>query len=522
MTFDDRIKSLERKVLILIALVVVLLCWVATIEARAQDIGKSIPTAADAVGWALGDIATMPESDRPFNRYVWIPPWGNERWIAAVNFSVNTAASHSNVIQLGTPVANGWMLRYDLRRLAPSVTQLNKLLETWDGLAVQDAYFHVPQINTNLPTAVLAPHLREVEAVALAGLSLSTGAIYRADYLIVKMLTTLEGGRYYDFLQIPRGDAVPKESSPQATWFASLGVFEGTTEKLRADQRSAIVRSGVTGKPRRIDVFHGLGRGGNLVTITRDIADEDIGPGQNPFLNLLDFDDRAREVIIIRPNGTQAYALFNDQGQFQDVVPDNIATDDTIQTPHTKRLQTGISCIRCHGPTDGYQPFGNDVQKLLSSQVDVFSDLAAGQDQTREQIIDRLAGLYAGQLDIPNGPIGRGRMDYGSAVYRIVGGVFGDAPSVVAATHAQVSQIFASYRYDLVTPARACAELGLLVDETQGVAGLKQVLGPVGPTVIVNPVEGMLRAGIPVNRSQFEPALADMALTAERRRKEKK
>ena len=38
-----------------------------------------IPTPADATGWALSDLVQIPEADRPFVRYLWIPPWGSER-----------------------------------------------------------------------------------------------------------------------------------------------------------------------------------------------------------------------------------------------------------------------------------------------------------------------------------------------------------------------------------------------------------------------------------------------------------
>jgi hypothetical protein len=493
----------------------VIVGWLFIDRVQGQEIGKWVPTPAEAVGWALGDLAAVGEADRPFQRYVWLPPWADERWIAAVNFSVNTAASHSAVIQLATPCANGWLMRYDMRRLAPSIEQLQKLLTTWDGLALQDPYFHVPLINSKVPAAVLAPHLRQQEAVALAGLSLSTGAIYRADFLLVKMLSTLEGGKYYDFLQVPR--KVAANTNPQSAWLSTLGVFEATTKSLAADQRTAIFRSGVTGKPRRIDVFYGLGRGGNLVTITHDIGDEDVDAGQHPIRNLLAFDDRGREAIVSRPNGTHAFALFDDSGNFVDSVPDNIATDHTVPAPHTKRLQSAISCIRCHGPHDGYQPFGNDVQTILRSRLDVFSDLA-GNGVTREQVVDRLAGLYAGQLDVPDGPIGRGRRDYSAAVYRIVGGAYGDAPSVVTAASDHVSGIFANYRYDVVSPQRACMELGLSVEPNQGIAGLEKMMGnEIG--VAIDPISGTLRAGIAVNRSDFEHVYADLALTASRNRK---
>jgi hypothetical protein len=505
---------MERKINVLLITVILLVLLSAAKTLR----GEEVATTAQAVGWALGDLAQLPETDRPFARYVWLPPWATPQWIPALNFAVNTAASHATTIQLATPIANGWMLRYDLRRLAPTQKQFDVLKATWDNLAIQDAYFHIPATNTGLQAAVISPHLPQEQIVILAGLTLSTGAIYRADFLLVKMLSTLEGGQYYNFLQVPRQARKRVDGSiatPQDDWLATLGVFEETTRNLSGDQRSAIFRSNVTGKPRRIDVFYGLGRGGNLVTITHDIADEDVTAKQDPIRNLIDFQDRAREILVQKPNGTHAFALTNAAGEFQDSAPDNIVQDHTIPSPHTGRLEPSISCIRCHGPQDGYQPFGNDVQKLLASNIDVFADLGVG--LTREQAVDRLAGLYSGQLDVPDGPIGRGRRDYGSTLFKISGGVdpFEDG-SIVANLSNQVSAIFASYKYDVVTPERACVELGLRTDKGQ--EGLKELLPELSQVTTVDPIVGSLRSGISVNRSQFEQVFVDMALQAEAKR----
>jgi len=493
-----------------------LLCITALLISQTQETSK--PTTSDSVGWALSDLAQVPAADRQWQRFIWIPPWGDEKWIAAVNFTVNSAVSHASVIQLGTASANGWLLRYDLRRLVKSEAQLIRLINVWDSLALQDPYFHVTDVALGIPTnkkqqpqiprAVIAPHLKQREAVALAGLSISTGAVYRADFFIFKALSTLEGGVYYDFLQVDRKPTSPNKNSPplnpQANWLSTLGVFEDTTKSISADQRSAIFRSNVTGKPRRIDVFYGLGRGGNLVTITHDIADEDIEAGQHPIRNLLAFDDRAREVIVERPNGTHAFALFDDNGIFQDSVPDNVATDHLIPAPHTKRLQPAIGCIRCHGPHDGYQPFSNDVQTILRSRLDVFSDLALAAKVSREQIIDQLAGLYAGQLDLPDAPIGRGRRDYSATVYKITGETYPAETSPVLAVSAHVSDIYNSYRYLPVTPQQAAIELGIKsLDELQ-----TDLNSP------IDPIEGTLRAGISVNRSDFEHAFTDLSIKA--------
>lgn len=512
---DRRIESLTSAVKSLVYVVAVLSILLAC-RAYGQEKPSPVATPREATGWALGDVVTLRSDDRPFARYVWIPPWGTPEWPAAINFAVNTAASHATTIQLAAPVANGWLLRYDLRRLAPQAKQLARLIEVWDGLAVDDPYFHVPAANSKIQAAILAPHLEQPQAVALTGLASSGGAIYRADWLLVKMLSTLEGGRYYDFLQVDRG--TPKTGTQQSEWLATLGVFEKQTQLLSGDQRAGIFRSAVTGKPRRLDVFYGLGRGGNLVSITHDVSDDDVQAEKHPIRNLLNIEQVAHEIIVERPNGLHAFALTNGKGEFVDSAPDNVAADSTIPAPHTRRLQPAISCIRCHGPHDGWQPFANDVQTILRSGLDVFTDLADA-TSTREQIIDRLAGLYAGDLDAADGPLGRARRNYLAATFRIVGGArLGDPKadkplSSVSHLSALCGSIYQQQRYDLVTPARAALELGY-----QG-GTLDDALGPVDTMSSVDPIVGSLRAGLSVNRSDWETVFADAALVAEARRK---
>lgn len=512
---DRQVGSLVSAVRVLTLVVAALTAAVICREVYGQDKPQQVATPREATGWALADVVTLAADDRPFLRYVWIPPWGNPDWPAAVNFAVNTAASHATTIQFAAPVANGWLLRYDLRRLAPQSKQLARLIEVWDGLAVDDPYFHVPAANSKIQAAILAPHLEQPQAVALTGLASSGGAIYRADWLLVKMLSTLEGGRYYDFLQVDRG--TPKTGTQQSEWLATLGVFERQTQLLSGDQRAGLFRSAVTGKPRRLDVFYGLGRGGNLVSITHDISDDEAQAEKHPIRNLLVLEQTAHEIIVERPNGMHAFALTNGKGEFVDSAPDNVASDSTIPAPHTRRLQPAISCIRCHGPFDGWQPFTNDVQTILRSGLDVFTDLADA-TSTREQIIDRLAGLYAGDLDAADGPLGRGRRNYLAATFRIAGGPrIGEAKdkplSSVAHLSALCGSIYQQQRFDLVTPARAALELGY-----QG-GTLDDALGLVDTTSSVDPIVGSLRAGLSVNRSDWETVFADAALAAELRRK---
>lgn len=471
---------------------------------------SSIP--ADAVSWALADVVGLPAPEREHMRYVWIPPWGDQTWVAAVNYVVNTAASQAATIQNGSVIANGWMMRFDLRRLAPKPEQHLRLRETWDGLAVQDPYFHVPESNTKSKIAVIAPHVPQDQAIAVSGLTLSTGAVYRADFLIHRMLSNIDGGRYYEFSQIPT-PGKDEKITPQAAWLKKYGVFEAQSRDLNADQRAAIPWSEVTGKPRRIDVFYGLGRKGNLVSITHDPSDDELGSEFNPIRGLLFIKDVAREAIVEKPNGLHAFALFDAAGNFVRSVPDNVAKDHTVPAPHTARLQPGISCIRCHASHDGWKPVDNVVPKLLSGDFDVVDDIDVnGQKLTREEIIDRLAGLYAEDLDSADGPLGRGRRDYSTAISRCAAGLLSppENKTMVGTMSDLVSQIYADYRYARMDRDTAARELGTVNFDDVTSGGSSS-----------DPVRKLLEVGAKITRTDWETIYADMAIEFEQKRKKK-
>lgn len=481
-----------------------------------------------AVALARADIAQIAPLDRPAMRYLWVGSEPNKAIGQALSYTLNTAVSHAAPIYHPAPVAGGRMYRIDLRRLAPQQKDFDNLLKVWET-QTNNPHFHVVR-----PVAVTVKPYKASDGntyshkfenrVAYAihadgdgqyALSLETQTavpILRAEWFISRALRTTNGGLYYDFTGF-RG-------KNQAQFLALFGASEAQVAALRSDERSALFDSGVTGKPRRIDAFIGAGTrptaGTGLVTITHDIADEDVKAGQHPIRNLIQFDDRAREVITQKSNGMLAFALFNDQGVLQDSVPDNIARDTTIPAPNTSRLEAGISCIRCHGPNDGYKPFGNDVQALTNSEpgeprLNIFGDLS--QKGSYDDLLDRLAGLYSGDL---SEPIRLARNSHARAVFMATRQEPADAA-------ANVGAIFNSYVYDRVTPAKAVFELGGTLkkgDDPRKV--LKEMLPIIGGNPSPeDPVIAALRKGMSVVRSDWEHVYADAALRVETKLKEK-
>lgn len=533
---------------------------------------------AQAVTYALADAVGLPETDRPYCRWMWIPD-GSRDGQTAVQFSLNVVSRASRVIR-GTVTANGFIVRVDLRDLAPRDGQVNEILTLWDRMAAGDPYFYVrTKLESALPAnakavpskagdppgsnrfdvdgdlffrdsngavhrfaggawvrqsqpanssvvdavksgtgnglallgtqkqgvsstvSAFGGHVDLRQAVMLQGLTSSATPICRYDRACVLMLTTLDGGLYYEFAGI-KGD--------QAQVLQDLGADPALSEKLRSDQRAAVARSEVAGnKPRRIDVIHGAGGTTGFVAITHDITDETNEAAAHPILNLLDFKDDARELIGERSNGFHAFALFDGQGALQRAVPDNVARDHTIPAPHTARLQPAIACIRCHGVDGGLRTFRNDVQAALKGDLDVFGDFSSKADTS--DVIDRLVGLYEGDLAKQ---LTRARDDYADAIFRATGGVQSKAASAI------VGDLENTYVRGAITPAVACRELGYLTaDETHAIELLRQLLPPaaefeVGGVRLEDPRIGFLREGIPINRKDFENVYLDCALRA--------
>ncbi len=535
---------------------------------------KYVSAPMDAVAYALADSTTVPALDQPFQRYIWIPD-GDPAAVMAVKFSINVVSRASTLIKPAV-VAQGRLVRVDLRQLAPRADENSKdfreIFQLWEKYAFEP-YFHVVRSSDDaLPTNIkllpsdpgdpigsklfeyegqrwyMAPNgkcycwvnnawqLRKLftnkiniaaagvhvgldQHVMLQGTTQSNAPIVRYDWWLVKTLTTVDGGFYYDWLGVERN---PKNVTAQTAFLAKFGADAETVAKLRGDQRAALFRSRVTGKPRQIEVFRSQGvrpdSGTGLVTITHDPNDADVDANTDPIRNLLVFKDTAREVIVERQNGMHAFALFNNKGALQDSAPDNVVKDHTILPPYTARLEPAIGCIRCHGPFDGWQPFQNEVKLLLSNGsyggLNAFDDLS-DQFGDSKSVVDRLAGLYAGEL---TKALRRGRDDYSDSVFVVTGG-----QSVPKASGA-VAEVFRQYRYTEVDAVTACRELGYEVPRERAALYLNLIIPPLSRDITgispEDPIAGALKAGLSVQRAQWESIYADMAFRALQSRKE--
>jgi hypothetical protein len=481
--------------------------------ASADELPKRQPVPGDWVGWALADLVTLPEADRPFVRYVAIPPWGNEQWVPLINFVLNTAVSQASTIQRADVIANGWMMRVDLRRFSPKKNTIAKTLATWDSLAKLDPYLHVPKANSGVDVAVIAPTVPQDQAVLLTQLTLSAGAVYRADWWMAKALDTLDGGAYYEFRQLPTDtDADAKGLTEFDRYLRGRGVFLRATQDAGGERRAALTASDVTAKPRRADF--GLGLSGGLWSVTRDIADGGQQAERHPLRNLLDFKDQGREVFVTLPNGMIEYTLFDGNGKLVKEAPPELVRDHNIPPPYTARLRPARSCIVCHNieKAEGWREFPNDVQTVLKSgRFDVVSDLA-NLDVSRDEAIDKLAELYALEVDSPDNLLGRARRDYSAAISRCVpiGINFAPDKSLVAQVGQLLRDVLYAYDYERIDGRRAALELGYVIGTDDKRNALDVALGPDDPKREIDGVAAYLRAGLRINRPDFETIYQDL------------
>lgn len=483
-----------------------------------------LPTPADAVSYAIADLQTVSEEARPWQRYIWLVEPDKSRW-QGVSLAVNTSISRASVPIVPPLSADQTLIRLDLRVLAPREEDLVELVRLWNELARRDPYFYFlarkevavePYIHTDgkrytakwQDVPVFGGHIPPEQSTLLAGMIATTGTpIVRYDRAVVKMLSTINGGLYYDFAQIK---ASPEKGVTDFEFFLKqFGVDLKAVERLRADRRLAITRSGITNKPRAVEYIQGPA---GIVTWSEDLQDANPNPKADPTLTLLDPKVDAIEVIAIRPNGFCAYSIYDGDEKLAQSVPDVVAPDHSAKPVGTTILRPAISCIRCHGPDKGFRSATNDVVTLVkeSRRLNLHLDILGDDGRVNDfDQLDKLAGKYRGDYTY----FVRGRDDFSDAVFRATKG------GSVSETSSTVGAIEDTYTRDFVTPEIACNELGFSVPE--GVTAQElfvQITPPLPPDKHGIQIEHgtlvYLKSGIAVSRLSWEQVYIDAATRA--------
>ncbi len=529
---------------------------------------KLSSTAPEASLLARQTIEQLPHEDLPFTRFLWLPwgaPGSDELKVKAqANVFGLAQVSRASVFTRPGVVGQGRLLRIDMRAMCPS-DQLPAYLELWEAfqfdpsfsvLITPDQVRLLDQVSKELLTSInghectvscwqndkrvlkkmkLADALamkqsdtlirvngHHLDAKAHVELQIATKSlapVVDARYFLYRALSTVQddglykdvyGGLYYDLSGI-RDMTKGGEKTDLDNFLAALGIRGGIQKLLdagRADERAAVFRSNVTGRGRLVLWFSAPSsrRSVNtgLVMITRDLKQKRVDIGTHPILNLVRFAHDATEVIYERPDGTHGFVLFDAADKLQDEAPVDVVADRTVPEPHSPRLQSAISCIRCHGARKdsmGWQPVANDVQSLLK-HVGVFGDFSE-RNRTIGDVLDQLKGRYQGNADKA---LRIGRDDYMAAVLRITGpwqAGLPDQTDVVVHASSALGEIYSEAWYDAVTPQAAMRDLGFLVSEDKAAKYLTKLLPPVAKASGIYPEDpriAALCAGIPISR----------------------
>jgi hypothetical protein len=470
---------------------------------------ERIAAPRDAALAAWLDLSqNVPRHRHAYCWYVW-DNIGTRESAAAIDYTVNAVLSQSSTMVRGVRASRfkvqgsksknlvpgtlnlePVLLRYDLEEVCPD--DFDRLWRELQKLSEVEPYFHQPSVikgniagytTVHVPVpryrasdgnwydykSEKRPIIRRVEfglhAGAAGPLSLLSEAaggnllpIVRADWFIATAWNSvaIDGivGRYYQLAGIGR---------TQNEFLEQVGADPKLVAKLRADQRAVMI-SRVTGKWRQVEAFYGVVRpevGPNLITITHDIKDSERGAKRHALLNLLNFEDQARELIGAKPNGLHLYLLTDGQGNRQDEAPGDVAA--WPNSPHkTKRLTAGISCLECHGGNRGLNPVENRVRKLIRRGFLPVADLSVdGKRLSYAQVLNLLKGKYDGDLD---GPLKDAGNALAKATDKATGGVFGHRS--VEGAMAEIVRINAAY-YERVTPRKLLRELGYVVQGTR-------------------------------------------------------
>ena len=506
---------------------------------------KNLTTPNQAILLAWEDVKRLPPAVQPLVRYLWLTEGTIE--------DLKTTALTINVINRAPtgirPVPVGGILaRIHLDQYAPREQDLVDWLKFWEDLQF-DPYFSVfitkdqiefaqkalgitinqeqsEQFNQIDVIRINGPHLDEKKFLELQLLTKSQAPVVSDGYFAHRVLTTVKdkglyatlfGGRYYEFAGIRKAkDTKGKEKATDLALFLEdrgVGNIAGGLDvdklfdTLRSDQRVAMFRSEVTGKPRRVDWFHGPDsrNGTGAISITHDFRDQDIDIKTHPIMNLINIEAKAYEVIAETGNGMHRYALFDDKQKLLDEAAPDVAVDRTVPSPNSARLQSGISCIACHETegSDGWKPLRNDVKRMVAGRLDIFADISKF-NTLQSDVIQRAAGLYAGDF---TKHLRRGRDDYAETILKISGPwpQSVDQTDVVKVGMTKVVNKTRGWYYDMVTPEQALKELGYRAPKDKVLATLNSILPPdpqgrVGDVYLEDPRIGALKEGVSIPR----------------------
>lgn len=492
-----------------------------------------VTTVQDAVRIAQEDMLTLDPLDQEFMRWIWFPQV-DKKQMAVTAFSIDQHLSWAAEPYHPVPVAGGVLLRIDLRAIWPQEEDFIRGIRVWESLPSNyfgrrtEELVDVPPYKLNGKTYTkkrqvvdkqFSLHIGLDKYLMLLARTKSNVPIVRYDQFNIYISRTLKGGLYYKFNGF--------DGQKLTDVLKRFGDTSGVVDSARSDDRAAMFNSGVTDRERLIVIKPTQGvrpsKGNGIAAITFDIAEGDDLVDQDPLANLLKFRFSAGEAILQKPNGKLAFLLFDKDEKIIDFADPSVAHDGTIPFPAPDRLEAAISCVRCHGPHDGYQPFANDIKTLYNNDLKILGDAVS--ELPYWDTLDLLNGRFSGAPSTaaePFGPIMVARNFYSESVFRSCGLTIPEASAGLA-------DIFTYYLYTKVDARMACLEVcGVNVEDDPKTPNDETVeaFNLLIPKLIPNDLNvqpedhriGAIRAGLKIPRVRFEAIFADLSVRAEAQR----
>lgn len=415
----------------------------------------------------------------PGARYVslyHVPPAERPAELAALGLAVNLVSRAAVIVQpVEVPVPG--RPAFELVRI--DLGQLGIPLAVWESAIGSEPYWHLrTQIlgADGKPQTVLTDGgWLDLEAAArLRAATASAGAIVRSDWLLARLVTTINGGLYYEFAGVT-------DFADVSALYRAYGVDFEATERLLVESWALVLRRGPTQKAGRV-----IRRQGAMGAAwkTEDLLAE--RPEVDPFREPLSRKHDGSEHFLTKANGLPLVLLADGKGKFVREAPPELAHDST-QAHGVPTLAPALSCIVCHAA--GYlQPVANDFRALLDGPIEAW--FAQPADAVKA------AALYQRDLERH---LERDRDDYERAARQASGLSVADSGQLTAA-------IYRAYAHEPVSPERAARELALPAGVSLG-----HVLAESRDLLLLALVEGRS-----IQRVQWEASFAEAALRAAR------
>lgn len=390
--------------------------------------------------------------------------------------------------------------------------------------------FVVVQELESIQVVKFATHL-DPSIETLKELTGSTVPIVEARFFCRVALSSVDGGQYYKFRGI-EGSTIKDGKVVKSALEKFVERAGADFKQLNRKSNRLAMISEQTGTWRRVDVWHGDLRrpkdGPPFVWLTFDQRNKRRRGTEHSLRSLVSLKYDAIEAIILTDHGTE-FALFAgnnindgklkeiDIHQLADSAPDDVTRDHKIPAPHTARLQSCISCIRCHGSSRGFMKLENEVLPYLKNRDAVNIVLDTDSGRNIHETLDLVAGLYDWNPDVGEAaiasvddPLEVSRRSLDREVFLATSGL--DTEDAFKG----ISNLYGEYSFTRVTPEMVCRELGVLATAEDAPNKLIELLGV--KMGFESPIVNRLQLGRPILRSDLEAELPAMFFRAKTNR----